>query len=166
MRRTMAVLAGTVILVAGASGGAGAAHLIGSRQIRDDSVRSIDIRNGTVGMPDLRPALRGGLSTVLARPGAIRGYEVLGDRTVIIPGDADGTHAWRMPCPPGKVAVSGGQRYDGTLVDLWGSGPYVSRSGQWGWFWYFRSKMDSSSETNVWVSVDCVRGTGRWHELH
>lgn len=166
MRRTVAVAAGAAILVAGASGGAGAAHLVGSPQIRDNSVRSVDIRNGTLGRSDLRPALGAGLSAALSRAGRISGYQVLGDRTVVIPGDADGRHAWRMPCPLGEVAVSGGQRYNGNLVDLWGSGPYVSRSGQWGWFWFFRSKMDPSSETNVWVSVDCVPGTGRWHELH
>lgn len=57
--RTVAVVAGSVVLVAlGAGGAAVADGLIGSADIRDNSVRSVDLRDGGVAWPDLRDGVR------------------------------------------------------------------------------------------------------------
>ena len=61
--RTGAVLAGaSCLVILGGVGGATAGSLIGSAQIRDDSVRSIDIRDGGVRKVDLTEGVRDALA--------------------------------------------------------------------------------------------------------
>lgn len=63
--RTAGVLVvATAILLVG-TGGAVATDLVGSRDIRNDSVRSVDVKDGTLGMRDLNRHTRAALS----RPG-------------------------------------------------------------------------------------------------
>jgi hypothetical protein len=51
------VLGAVLLLVLGATGTAVADRLIGSKDIRNNSVRSADVRNGTLKMKDLRPSV-------------------------------------------------------------------------------------------------------------
>jgi hypothetical protein len=53
--RTTAVVAGAAAIVALSATGSVAGQLIGSSDIKDDSVRSIDIHDGTIRVKDLRP---------------------------------------------------------------------------------------------------------------
>lgn len=59
-RTTPAVaLLGAVLLVVGLAGGATAAKLVTSKQIKNDTVRSVDVRNGTLTGADVRPGSLG-----------------------------------------------------------------------------------------------------------
>lgn len=68
--RTGAVLAGAVTLaVLGGLGGATASTLIGSDQIRDNSIRSVDVHDGTIRGIDLSDGVRSAIAKA-GQPGA------------------------------------------------------------------------------------------------
>lgn len=59
MKRVIAVVAAAAVVATVGAGGAVAGGLVTSRQIKNDTVRSVDLRDGHgVGMVDLRPGLR------------------------------------------------------------------------------------------------------------
>jgi hypothetical protein len=55
------VVAALLLLTVGASGGAVASGLIGSDQIADGSIRSRDVRDGTLLLADIDPTTRDAL---------------------------------------------------------------------------------------------------------
>jgi hypothetical protein len=133
-RFTLAALIAVVMLAVGATG-ATAAHLIGSKDIRDNSVKSRDIRDatlgsqdiadGAVGMSDLAGEVRGALTKpaqggVPQRPGldnliAGSGY------TTVWEGDGGASlQTAREECPAGQYALGGGFSTFGGDKDLGG----------------------------------------------
>lgn len=109
MKKILAVAASATILVAGASVGAVAEDLIGSKDIKNNSIRTVDVRDNTLRVKDLRKtardALRGkdGTNGVDGADG-VSGYEVH-NREVRL---SDTTGSATVPCPEGKVALGGG----------------------------------------------------------
>ena len=57
-KRVVAVVIGAALLLGlGATGTAVADRLIGSKSIKNDSIRSVDVKDGTLKMKDLRPSV-------------------------------------------------------------------------------------------------------------
>jgi hypothetical protein len=125
--RVLATVAGATVLVAlGTAGGATAAGLIGSADIRDNSIRSVDIRDGQVRLADIsdlteaklagRDGAQGekgepGLSNLEADgpyPGATELKD--GDNSTLkwVGGTPDVLQSSWVMCAPGKVALGGG----------------------------------------------------------
>jgi hypothetical protein len=117
--RVAAVTAGAGLLVAmGGVGGAVASNLVGSHQIRNNSIRSIDVHNGTLGLKDMngytvkhildngRRGPRGpeGPAGAPGTPGTQLDYVESSVLTV----SAGGWAGWS--CPDGEVAVGGGAK--------------------------------------------------------
>ncbi len=150
MNRTAGVLAAATMTasVAGA-GGAWAGLQVGSGQIRDESIRSVDVRDATLAGRDLRPGLR---RAVLA---GIPGYQVVWRRDILSGDRAFGEYT--LQCPAGKVALSGGS-VGGDL--LW-SGPLANEEAtpvrSHGWRWRIDPAVAADSETDVWLYLTCAR---------
>ena len=92
--RTLALM--TVVALAAGTGGAVAGGMITSAQIKDNTVRSVDVRNGTLKVADISPgavsALRG-----------ISDYEFV---TTQEPVPASTDYAITKACPPGKSLIT------------------------------------------------------------
>ena len=69
MMKTLAAVVATALLVGATT--ATAATLIGSKQIKDNSVRSVDVNNGSLGLKDLSPAARAGVVGPQGPAGAV-----------------------------------------------------------------------------------------------
>ena len=156
MRRTIAVVASAAILVTGASGGAVAARLIGSAQIADDSVQSVDLKDGDVAAADLRPGLR---STIA---GALTGYTVRENRWTLSGDWLDPGRDFltlRSECPDGKVALGGGEAVGGAF-DVLASIPMFDETTNRasGWMWRLRPNFAPDHEEDVWLYVTCANG--------
>jgi hypothetical protein len=67
--KTLAAVVATALLVGATT--ATAATLIGSKQIKDNSVRSVDVNNGSLGLKDLSPAARAGVVGPQGPAGAV-----------------------------------------------------------------------------------------------
>ena len=128
--RVLATVAGATVLVAlGTAGGATAAGLIGSADIRDNSIRSVDIRNGQVRLSDIadraESKLAGqdgaqgakgeqgepGLSKLEADgpyPGATNLQDGDNSTAKWVGGTPDALQSSWVMCAPGKVALGGG----------------------------------------------------------
>ena len=154
MQRIVAVVAGAAILVAGASGGATAARLIGSDRIADESIRSVDIKDGEVAAQDLEPAVRATLQ------GALTGYTVRESRQTFS-GDTGGAPAieWKVPCPAGKVALGGGHQV-GAAFDVLASFPAYDEDTRRadGWVWRLHPTIGPLDDADVWFYVTCADG--------
>ncbi len=155
MRTLLTALAvGGAMSLAGA-GGAYAGLQVGSAQIRDNSVRSVDVRDGTMAGRDLRPAVR----DALRRSGALSGTEVVWTRWILA-SDSVG-HRSTLHCPDGKVALSGVSnggrlRFSAPLFDEMDDG--VPPTG-WGW------RIDPThpdttgqDEEDIWQYLVCADG--------
>jgi hypothetical protein len=133
--RTGAVLAGaSCLVILGGVGGATAGSLIGSEQIRDNSVRSVDIHDGQVRNVDLGQGVRDALAQH-ARDGVngkdgVDGKDGKDGVTNVIAG-AGYTDTWvgdqgatlqtaRGECPSGQAALGGGFSTWGGDKDLGG----------------------------------------------
>lgn len=154
MRRIIAVAVGAAILVAGASGGATAVRLIGSAQIEDNSVRSVDIKDGDLAAADLQL----GIQTTIQS--ALTGYTVRESRQTLS-GDTEGGpfKVWQVHCPAGKVALGGGEQI-GEAFDLLASFPAYDETTRRadGWIWRLRPNIAPDSEADVWFYVTCANG--------
>lgn len=128
--RVLATVAGATVLVAlGTAGGATAAGLIGSADIRDNSIRSVDIRDGQVRLADIadraESKLAGqdgaqgekgekgepGLSNLEADgpyPGATKLTQGDNSTSKWATGKPDELQSSWVMCAPGKVALGGG----------------------------------------------------------
>lgn len=152
MPRTLAVACGASVLIAlGGTGGAYAARLIGSEQIADNSVRSVDVRDGDLGVHDLAPGIRTTLDT------ALTGYEVRWLRT-ILPGHRGSEQEERLECPAGKVALGGGQItfQAHVLASFPATNEQTGRAT--GWIWWIDPNVPEDSEADVWLYVTCANG--------
>ena len=150
MNRTAAALAVAAVATTVAGGtGALVGLQVGSDQIRDQSVRSVDVRDATLGARDLRPGLR------RAMAGGLAGYEVVWRRDILAGDRAYGDYT--LTCPAGTVALSGGN-VGGDLV--W-SGPLADEEAQpvlsRGWRWRIDPAVPADSETDVWLYLTCAR---------
>jgi hypothetical protein len=133
-RFTLAAVIALAILAVGASG-ATAAHLIGSKDIRDNSVKSKDLRDntvkskdlrdGTVGLADLDSDVRGSL--VKSSGGGVVKQPALTDviagagYTTTWAGDSGASlQTAREECPAGQYALGGGFSTWGGDKDLGG----------------------------------------------
>ena len=154
MRGIIAVVVGAAILVAGASGGAAAVRLIGSAQIQDNSVRSVDIRDGDLAAADLQPGIQ---STIHS---ALTGYTVRESRQTLS-GDTEGEpfKVWQVHCPAGKVVLGGGEQI-GEAFDLLASFPAYDETTRRanGWIWRLHPNIAPDSEADVWFYVTCADG--------
>ena len=153
MRRTLAVVCGAAALVAlGGTGGAYAGRLIGSEQIADNSVRSVDVRDGDLGLQDLDPGTRATLDT------ALTGYEVRWIRQTV-PGNQV-PWPYRIECPDGKVALGGGEiAYDArVLASFPATVDERTSTRATGWIWNIDPNVPEDSDTDVWLYVTCANG--------
>lgn len=112
MRRTILTLA--ALLVIGVPGAAVGAAKITSRDIKDGTIKSVDVRDGSLTLRDFkrseRAKLRGatGLQGVPGAPGSVGRNGVTdityvdGPVVSVAPGDADVAQA---ACPAGRVAT-------------------------------------------------------------
>ena len=118
--RTAAVVASAAMLVGlGGVSGAVAGNLIGSADIKDDSVRSVDIHDGTVKQRDIKPALverfladQAGGEQGPAGPAGPAGKDgkdgAAGPAGPAGPAGKDGANAQALPYGVAKVKVSRG----------------------------------------------------------
>lgn len=148
----------TLALVVASSGTAYAAATIGSADVVDNSLKSVDLRNGVAvkGQDVADDALTGadiaegtlGVVPEAARAG-VAGYERIygGDQTV----PAGATPVLQATCPAGKVAISGGHWQSHSDVDtFWG---YATSDTTWSVAFH----NPSGSNRQVGVHVVCVR---------
>ena len=111
--RTGAVVAGaTVLLTLGGIGGAVAANTIGSKDIRDGAVHTVDLHNQAVTGAKLSPGVSAQLRHHLEADGVYPGLLDLqqGDQSHLIwKGDGGATlqTSW-VKCAPGKLVTGGG----------------------------------------------------------
>jgi hypothetical protein len=98
------VAMGVVVLSGG--GGAVAARLIGSAQIADNAIRSVDVRDDGLRPRDLRPGLRETWRS------ALTGYEVQHRRFIV----AEDLTEFSINCPEGKVVLGAGEWTGGAAV--------------------------------------------------
>jgi hypothetical protein len=96
-RRTLTSVAvlGVAVLLAGA-GGATAGSLVTSAQIKDGTVSTKDVRNGTIALADLAPATRSGLR-------GLTGYQMVRVASEPVPDGSSRTIAGE--CPTGKKVL-------------------------------------------------------------
>ncbi|GAB3016425.1 hypothetical protein GCM10011376_04080 [Nocardioides flavus (ex Wang et al. 2016)] len=135
MRRGVPTIAvAGALLVVSATGGATAALVITGKQIKDNSVTSKDIKNRTLKTKDLAAstvaALKGntgpagpagpqGATGPAGATGGFTGVErVSVDRDITASGDYYGSAFVTVPCPAGKIAVSGGYYLASSAVDI------------------------------------------------
>lgn len=121
-----------IVLVAG--GGAVAGSMVGSPQIKDDSIRSIDIKDGAVQGKDLRKGVTNSITKRartswvkrnFAEKGAVAGdgapgvtnYETIGRGSDAMPVPANTTVTLTSKCGPDEVVVSGGVKGEGFTVN-------------------------------------------------
>jgi hypothetical protein len=120
--RTTAVVAGATAVVALSATGSVAGQLIGSGQIADDSVRSIDVKNGGVKLKDLSDHAK----KVLSKEGAdgkdgVTNLIAGAGYTTTWEGDSGASlQTVREECPAGQYALGGGWSTWGGDKDLGG----------------------------------------------
>lgn len=152
-RRTLTVVCAAAVLAAlGGTGGAVAARLIGSEQIADNSLRSVDVRDGDLALEDLGTSTRDSLS-------ALNGYEVRWTR-MILTGDQLPYWQHQINCPPGKVPLGAGQIVRG--ADVLASHPLLvddrTSTRATGWLWRLIPTMPVDDEQDVYLYVTCATG--------
>ena len=178
-RTPIAVVAAAGFFALGSIGGAVAAGQIGSRDIADNSIRSMDLRDGVaVGLTDLKPGLSdlvingpdvpepaegaSGLDT-LESDGPYPGATQLQDgENSTSYWSKDGVQRSWVKCPVGKVALGGGFRLgaDASLADkqatqVFSSQPVQVENGSPDAYSPIAGDADGSYVPNAWL----VEGT-------
>jgi hypothetical protein len=126
--RTGAVIVGATVLVTlGGVGGAVAANTVGSSDIRDGAVHTVDIHDHAVTSAKLAPEVLGRFMQRLEADGPYPGYTHLkqGDNSdKLWVGDSGATlqQSW-VQCAPDKTALGGG-------FGMWDYGPETVKSLQ------------------------------------
>lgn len=123
LRNALAV--GVVIAVlSGGTAGAAQLHLIGSRGVKDNSLTSVDIRDGSLGAVDLSPeavvALRQNAPTAVISPRADVPSTVAASGVVVGPQGPQGARG-----EPGAIGPSGPAGSIGSITVRRGSPPDV-----------------------------------------
>ena len=108
-RSAAAVLIASGALLLSATGGAVAAHLITSSDIQDETIRSVDVKNGTLKTGDISAAARAALQGNTGPAGpqgspGISGYQIL---QASKPVAANTPTDIVLLCPVGKKVISG-----------------------------------------------------------
>jgi hypothetical protein len=141
-RRSVAVTVAALLVAttAGGAGGAGASGLLTGKNIRNDSLRSIDFRNGSINATRIRD---GSLTPAdvafdLAGPRGPRGGDgprgFPGIRSITLRTGAQvsrttaGTLFLQASCNPGEIALSGGVQLDSLEPGIYPTITYSKRS--------------------------------------
>lgn len=177
--RTTAVGVGAAMLVTlGGVGGAVAANTIGSKDIKDNSVRSVDVRDGNLGMRDMnrftqdrinQPGPKGerGPAGPQGEQGpagpagedGVSGYEVRSKEVVLPAGGAPTTVV--IDCGENKVALGGGYKVDTpTGVNVFHNmGANLTKQSDGTWSsnaWEVRAVNSHTAKTNLTAFTTCA----------
>lgn len=134
-----------LFLSLGAGGGYAASGLIGSAQIKDHSIRLVDLS------PAAQAALRGQTGPAgMIDPTKITSA-ISVPPTVVQPGTAGSA---TVACPAGDAAISGGGY--GDIAGLDASEPYTPKGGTYPTGWYIATFNDKQVPVSINAAVVCV----------
>jgi hypothetical protein len=162
--RTAAVVAGAAVLVTLGATGAVAAGKIGSGQITNGSVRSVDVKDGTLGMRDLNEWTRAKVSKAGAQGergpagrDGVSNYSAGGTEQALLSG---ASLAREETCGEGRVALGGGFKIDNPdIVQVGSSMPSSWTEVDDAWYpngWTVKFKNTGAKKTNVTTMVTCA----------
>lgn len=161
-----AAIAATVAVVGVSVAGADHIANVGTHNIKNNSIRSQDVRDGAIQTQDLRPSTVQELQGNDGADGAdgqdgVSGYEVVTETATWTPGS--GTNSTLATCSEGNVPLGGGydtqQDNDGNSHLILGSKPQDSGSGSVDSWRVFGKAAETHAEPDVVVFAICAAVT-------
>ena len=126
-RTTPTLLIATGCLLLGSTGGAAAGRMVSGKQIKNNSVTSLDIKNRTLGTQDLAPAVQKALK-VDPRMGRVSQYSIVTESLAVEGGPTETAVATYCPAGTRVLGASGWweESNEAVAIVIGAGGSYVA----------------------------------------